>query len=342
MRVLVVVVLGLLSLFPVLAPPAEAQYGPYAFSWHSQVDGETPDGEPAGGVISGRSIAFITETPSTVIIDFDTPVGPARVEIQREDFGISTYATQIPFEFPQIAGGEGRRLYECGCIAGYSWAGQNPFRPETFRVFVALPGSGPSPNMRFVGAGALEAYVAWIRGPLDGSTISGTVPLGLTSNGGTGVARTYRLYVDDVLISTQPVTNGGGASFAWNTTTVPNGPHRLLLEVEDEAGDRVGDLRQVTVSNATAPSVTFNLTRDQVIRSSVPVQISVSGLAAGNKRYFILVDGTQVAFRIITANTTTWWWNTGNYTNGTHTLRVRVVDVNGREAVGEVRVIIAN
>ena len=97
----------------------------------------------------------------------------------------------------------------------------------------------------------------------------------------------------------------------------------------------------MTVNNATASAVAFSLTNDQVIWNSVPVQITANGLAAGTKRFYILVDGTQVGYRI-TTSPTTWWWNTLNYSNGTHTLRVRVVDANGVEATGEVRVIIAN
>jgi hypothetical protein len=326
---------GFVLLVLALAPHAEAQ-NTYSFSWWSETSGSV-FGEPFNGTIGDRGTARITSTADLLIIDFDTALGTAHIEIARDTFGFAE--GRVPFEMHPVMGG--RQLVDSQYLASYEFFGLDATAPWTFMVRVSIPGSGPQPQQTFFGTGTLDPFTAWLASPAEGATVNGTVPVEMYGYGGMGAARTFRLYADDVLISTQTSADGSGVSFNWNTTTVANGTHQLRLDAQDEAGLVASDVRNVTVNNATAATVTFSLTNDQVIRNSVPVQITVNGLAAGNKRFFIMVDGVQVGFRI-TTSPTTWWWNTLNYANGTHTLRVRVVDVNGVEATGEVRVIISN
>lgn len=86
------------------------------------------------------------------------------------------------------------------------------------------------------------------------------------------------------------------------------------------------------------PTVTFNLTEGQTVSGSVAVRMTANGLGAGGYRWYISVDGSQVAYRVESTTAITWWWNTGSLAPGTHSLSVRVLDAGGTEARGSVSV----
>jgi glucose/arabinose dehydrogenase len=95
---------------------------------------------------------------------------------------------------------------------------------------------------------------ARITRPLNGDTVSGTNAEFFgdgTDSNGTPVRA--RFYVDDVLLDTDENNEGhyhiNGTHNAWNTTTIPNGWHRLRMEVEDNAGNRSSHEVQVRILN---------------------------------------------------------------------------------------------
>jgi len=347
MRVLaaLIVALGLGLFAPGLVPDAAAQTTTYSFSWYSEVFGNDPSSGSFNVRLAGHGTARITVTTTTVVLDFDTPLGPAHAEISR-DMG-NAQNTRLPFFVPgfMTSDGVGRRmLHGDEYLADYDSNSGLPASPTGFEVRLSQPGSGPQPQFTFVGTGTLQPFTAWMTSPADGATVSGTISVGALGHGGAGITRTFQLYVDSALAQTQQITNGGSATFSLNTTTLSNGSHTVGVNVTDEAGAVAGDARTITVNNATASArvIFFNLTNDQVIRGSYQVQLGTSGLAAGTKRFYISVDGRQVSYWVVTTTGINWWWNTTGYANGTHTLSVRVVDSTGREVTGTVRVIINN
>jgi hypothetical protein len=340
MRALTLLLLLGFLVVPILSGDAEAQSGLYSFSWYSEVFGRNGMGENFRNDIAGRGTARISLTASFIVIDFDTPLGPAHIEVPRDSEGF-TYENRLPFELPADFGG--RRIYDLGALPGSYSGGPTP---ETFTVRASAPGSGPSPQYIFYGTGTREVLTSWITQPVDGAPLSGNVQIGMGSMGGVGTTRTFTVYVDNQPVSTQTV-NDDEASYTLNTAGLSGGNHTISVGVSDGSTSDVMS-RTVTVASApTAPAgVTFNLTNDQTVRGSVAVQITANGLGADTKRFNISVapsDGqAAISPWVVRPNTITWWWNTRNYANGTHTLSLRVVNPTGAAATGSVRVIISN
>ena len=330
---------ALLSVAPGVVVDAVAQ-AVYNFSWYSEVTGRDVEGTIVTGRLSGQGTAVVSVTPQLVIIDFGTPLGPAHVEVQRDTLGFAQN-TFLPFDVPPAIGGEGRGLYGDFWLATYAGPLATPSR--TLNITLRQPGSGPAPEFTFVGSGTLQSFTAWVTRPPNGATVSGTISVGMLAEGGAGTDRIYRLSVDGTVVSTQTITTGGPASFALNTRTLSNGRHTLTLRVTDEAGAIAVDTNTINVANSTTtPSVTLSLTQNQIVRGSVAVRVTANGFASGTKRFYILVDGVQAGYQVVTTTTITWYFRTLNWPNGTHTLLVRVVDANGARATRSVSVTIAN
>src|SRR5258707_14389914 len=72
--------------------------------------------------------------------------------------------------------------------------------------------------------------------PAEGATVNGTITVAASLTGGGTAPFTWTVKVDN---TTQIFTSTGSAtsiSFAWNTTTVPDGPHTLNVSVQDSTG----------------------------------------------------------------------------------------------------------
>jgi hypothetical protein len=340
-RLVLMAFVALIVLAPGFAIEAAAQVA-YNFSWFSETTGRDVEGNVVTRRLSGQTTARVNVTPQLVILDFDTPFGPAHIEVQR---GTLAFAqdTFLPFDIPPaINNGEGRGLYGDFWLATYAGPLDTP--SNTLNITLRQPGSGPAPELTFVGAGTRQTFTALLTRPVDGATVRGTVSVGMRSLGGDGTDRTYRLLVDGRLMSTQTRDAGVVASFALNTSTLSNGRHTLTLRVTDEAGVVAVDTQAINVVDGAsgAPSVTLNLTQHQVVRGSVPVRITATGLASGTKRFFMIVDGVQAGLQVVTSDTITWFFRTLNLSNGTHTLTVRAVDAAGRTVTRTLRVNVAN
>ena len=339
LRLAFCLLVALLSFAPGFVPDAAAQ-AVYNFSWNSEATGRDIEGNVVTRRLSGQTTARVNVTASLVIIDFDTPLGTAHVEVQRDTLAFAQ-DTFLPFDVPPAIGGEGRGLYGDFWLATYAGPLGTPSR--TLTITLRQPGSGPAPELTFVGSGTLQTFTAWVTRPPNGATVSGTISVGMLAEGGVGTDRTYQLSVDGKVVSTQTVTTGGPASYAVNTRTLSNGRHTLTLRATDEAGAVAVDTNTIEVANSTtAPGVTLNLTQNQVVRGSVAVRATATGLATGTKRFYLLVDGVQAGYQVVTTTTITWYFRTLNWPDGTHTFAVRVVDANGRQVTRSVSVTIAN
>ena len=339
-RLVLMAFVALIVLAPVFAIEAAAQVA-YNFSWFSETTGRDIEGDTVTRRLSGQTTARVSVTPQLVILDFDTPFGPAHIEVQRETLAFAQN-TFLPFDIPPAINGEGRGLYGEFWLATYAGPLDSP--SNTLNITLRQPGSGPSPELTFVGAGTLQTFTALLTRPVDGATVRGTVSVGMRSLGGNGTDRTYRLLVDGRLVSTQTVDAGEIASFPLNTSTLSNGRHTLTLRVTDGAGAVAVDTQVINVVDGAsgAASVTVSLTQNQVVRGSVPVRFTATGLASGTKRFSIVVDGVQAGLQVVTTNAITWFFRTFNLPNGVHTLTVRAVDATGRTVTRTVRVNVAN
>lgn len=260
-----VIALVLASLLP--AAPAVAQSGTYSFSWDADVMGRALDGTIVSARISGRATARLGATATSLTVDFDTPLGPAHVDLARDTLAFAS--GQLPFDVPAplgpIVGASGRDVYSTNGVAPAAWSasGGSATAPDTFALRVTMPGSGPAPEYTFVATGTRQELTAWLTAPADGATVSGAVSVGMTSHGGVGTARTLRLAVDGGLVATATVVDGMTATSVVDTATLANGGHTLRLTVQDASGATASDERSVTVANSAAASVTWSLAPNQ-------------------------------------------------------------------------------
>jgi hypothetical protein len=167
--------------------------------------------------------------------------------------------------------------------------------------------------------------------PAGGAILSGTRTVTLAVSGGSGTAYTYSLAVDGRSIYT-----GANNSVSWNTETVSNAAHTLTATAVDDAGRTVTATRSVTVANAAPPAgLTLVVSRPaarSTVTGTLKVAISVSGSTAATRTYMLFVDGTRVARKTSTATATTLGWITQTVADGTHRLRVKVIDSSGKMA----------
>jgi hypothetical protein len=189
------------------------------------------------------------------------------------------------------------------------------------------------------------ALTAAFTSPTEGSTLNGTVTVGMAASGATGTSNTFTLSIDGTQVFSTP-TGGTTASYSWNTALVADGAHTLRLTVRDASGATATATRTVQVNNETAPgtlSVSFpNLTPGQTVRGTVPVQITVSGTTGSSNRFTVSVDGVQQPVIITNATTITWNWDTTTVANGSRTISASVHDAGGNTGTGFVYVQVQN
>jgi hypothetical protein len=172
-----------------------------------------------------------------------------------------------------------------------------------------------------------------------------------TTGGSTATSRTYRLSVDGTVVSTQTV-NVKTASYAWNTTGVPNGSHTLSLTVTDSANGSATTTRTVTVSNAVATpppttgtlqvSVTQPAGGGATVSGTQWVTIWVDGAATGNKTYTLTANGRTVWTEANGDRPASLPWDTASGSNGATTLTVGVRDSAGKTGSRSISVWVAN
>src|SRR5258708_24206554 len=105
---------------------------------------------------------------------------------------------------------------------------------------VTTPGTG----------GDTTPPAASITAPANGATVSNFTTITATASDNVGVVK-MELYIDGVLTTSN--TNSTSLSFSWNTNSVANGSHSLLVKAYD-ASNNVGTSPTVTVtvSNSTS------------------------------------------------------------------------------------------
>jgi hypothetical protein len=123
--------------------------------------------------------------------------------------------------------------------------------PTTFRIDdVSLPVTTP-------GSGAdTTPPTASITAPANGATVSNSVTITATASDNVGVVK-MELYIDGTLTTSN--TNASSLSFSWNTNSVANGSHSLVVKAYD-AANNVGTSATVTVtvSNSAATQLLGN------------------------------------------------------------------------------------
>ena len=177
--------------------------------------------------------------------------------------------------------------------------------------------------------------------PLDGAIVSDTAVVAVTADDNVGVVK-VDLYVDGVYFVGD---TAAPYSFAWDTTTLANGPHTLQAVASDAANNSASTVPIVVTVSNTPPDTT-----PPVVSIAAPAAgATVSGTAAvsatatdngGVAKVELYIDGALYATDA--AAPYAFSWNTTTSGNGSHTLQVAATDAAGNVATSAVAVMVSN
>jgi len=171
--------------------------------------------------------------------------------------------------------------------------------------------------------------------PAEGATVNGTITVAASLTGGGTAPFTWTVKVDN---TTQIFTSTGSArsiSFAWNTTTVPDGPHTLNVSVQDSTGAPASAVRNITVKQPPPSTINVFITQPGADGATVSgttwFTIWIENAAAGNRTFTMSVDGTAVGTPTNTTSNgpVSMPWTTNGTPNGSHSVTISVRDSAG-------------
>ena len=169
-----------------------------------------------------------------------------------------------------------------------------------------------------------------ITSPAGGSTLTGTVPVGLTIKNLPSAGGTVSFYLDasSTVLASIPVTTIGtfSTSFNWDTTQTPNNPHTLTARYTDSTGATYASAVAVTVANyeatITAPAA------GAVVYGEAAVITAATTTSC--ESLWIYVDGAPISADLgCSGATVSAPWNTTYYADGPHVITANYEDAFG-------------
>lgn len=174
--------------------------------------------------------------------------------------------------------------------------------------------------------------VAVIAAPLDGSTVSGLVPVQVSATDNVGVVK-VQLYANGSLIASDTTTP---YAFTFDSTRFPNGISNLSALAYDAAGN-VGASAAVSVNvnnlaavpDTTAPTVSLGNPREgDVVRGKVTVSVAgTDNSGAVALRLSLFINGQKRAEGL--GGTLNYNWNTTKESSKSFIVRVTAQDAAG-------------
>lgn len=176
-------------------------------------------------------------------------------------------------------------------------------------------------------SGDVTAPTVSITSPVSGASVTGTISITVNATDNVGVT-SVSLSIDGG--SAVSSSNASPFTTTWNSATVANGAHILKVTAADAAGNKGTSSVSVNVNNVSVgdiapPTVSFISPADQ---SSVTGTVTLSMSAsdnAGVSSVSISIDNTVVS------TSTSYSWNTSNYSAGFHTLTASAKDAAGNQ-----------
>ncbi len=114
-------------------------------------------------------------------------------------------------------------------------------------IQLPLCGGGPVAAAALTPAGA-GVWSATFLSPAAGAVVQGITTVKMAFAGAAALPSTFTLTVDDRVVFNRTV-QASSTSFAWDSRTVANGPHRLGLTIRDAGGRAISTDREVEVRN---------------------------------------------------------------------------------------------
>ena len=185
----------------------------------------------------------------------------------------------------------------------------------------------------------------------DGTTVSGTRSIGMTTTAPSGISKTWTLTVDGQTVRTATTTG----TVLWrqlDTTTLANGMRTLKVTVTIN-GVSASATRTINVANAGAPPPPPLLTAafsgpasGATLSETATVGMSSTGGATGSRTFtleqVVGTTATVLSTQTVTGTTASFAWDTTTVANGAVTLRLTVRDAAGATATSSQSVTVTN
>ena len=176
-----------------------------------------------------------------------------------------------------------------------------------------------------------------IASPTNGTSVAGTISIQVNASDNVGVS-SVTLFVDGNLASSSSISP---FTISWNSASVPNGSHTIMVTAKDAAGNTSSSSIQVNVNNVSGsdtanPSVNISSPSNG---STVSGTVSITANASDN------MGVSQVRFsvngNIVNSDNTSpysYSWNTTSVSSGVHVLTATAVDAAGNSSSHSIEV----
>jgi Big-like domain-containing protein/galactose oxidase-like protein/Kelch motif protein len=167
------------------------------------------------------------------------------------------------------------------------------------------------------------AFVA-VTSPSNGATIANTVNVDFEAN---GPISWFNIYIDGNYLES---ATGNGSIPTWDTTTVPNGSHKISITANNNSGVVASNYIIVTVANGSTPPppgaivAFYKPANGATVSGKTTVNVTAQG---GISWINLYVDGQYFG----SSPPYNFDWDTTTVANGSHTLSVRAYDTSGKQ-----------
>jgi chitodextrinase len=299
--------------------------------------------------IHGYQLGTSTTPPADTMAP-SVPANLAATAISHTQINLSWSAST------DAVGVTGYRIYRNGTQVGtsmttsFSNMGLTELTPYSFTVAAFDAAGNVSAQSANVSATTPEepdtiAPTVSIETPASSSTVSGTSTAVTANASDNRFVAGVQFYLNDVSLGPEDTTSP--FNFTWNTTTVPNGSHRIHARARDIAGNQTTSAPvTVNVSNSAADTIapTASITAPISGATVSGASVIISTLASDN----VAVAGVQIYIDGIaqgsedTVSPYSTLWNSTRVTNGLHTISARARDTAGNITNTAISVMVNN
>ncbi|MFA5857730.1 MAG: Ig-like domain-containing protein [Elusimicrobiota bacterium] len=173
--------------------------------------------------------------------------------------------------------------------------------------------------------------------PIHGSTVATTVEITAIANDDNGISKVI-FYIDGISKSTDTTAP---YSWSWDTTQYSNGAHTLKVVAYNTTGQTAAIQNVVTVNNTVVvddpPTVSIV---SPVNGPPVSATVSIAANASDDKgisRVIFYID--EISKSTDTTTPFSWSWDTTQYINGSHKIKVIAYDTINQTANAEITVV---
>src|SRR6266403_4825625 len=326
-----------------VATTATTSNGPISMPWNSSgasggTHTATMSVRDSVNNTGSASRTGVIQGPATLTASFTSPAEGATVSGMVTVGMSATNASGTPISFTLSVDGGAPVFSTSGTAttASFGWNSNSvPNGPHTLNLTVQDGAGRTATAVLHVTVTTPLPPGVQFTSPAEGATVNGTITVAASLTGGGTAPFTWTVKVDN---TTQIFTSTGSArsiSFAWNTTTAPDGPHTLNVSVQDSTGAPASAVRNITVKQPPPSTINVFITQPGADGATVSgttwFTIWIENAAAGTRTFTMSVDGTVVGTPTNTTSNgpVSMPWSTNGTPNGSHSVTISVRDSAG-------------